>query len=163
MVNIAIIVALILIEPVVMIIALILYRHYYYKHHPVRATTPITRPRTAPRPDIPGWVYEIVDPDTGDTVYVGQSIQVEKRIDQYLQAALSTGLLYAWMAEKIQQGQRPIVRLVARGNNRNELARMEHEYIATHISAGTKLFNHQLVNPTTSRLARYVTFERPQD
>jgi GIY-YIG catalytic domain len=162
-VNIAIIVALILIEPVVMIIALILYRRYYYKHHLVRATAPITRPRAAPRPDVPGWVYEIVDPDTGATVYVGQSTQVEKRIDQYLQAALSTGLLYAWMAQKLEYGQRPIVRLVTRGSNRNELARMERERIATHLSAGTKLFNQQLVNPTASRLARYITFERPQD
>jgi len=160
--NIAIIVALVLIEPVVMIIALTLYRQYYYNHHPIKPVATTTRPRAAPRPDVPGWVYEIVDPDTGATVYVGQSTQVEKRIDDYIRQCTTTGLLFVWMAEKIQQGQRPIVRLVIQGANRNELARLERERIATHLNAGTKLFNYQF-NPSPSRLARYVDIERPPE
>jgi hypothetical protein len=124
-----------------------------------------TRPKarvTTQRKDSPGWVYEFIDPDSGNAVYVGRGVNVEKRVDQHLRIAMTTGLFYMWIAYHIQKGKRPIVRVVGHGDNRNELALLERERISMHIAAGYKLFNRQKEAPQ-SRLAQYVTIEKLED
>ena len=152
--NIFITVTLAIIEPLALLVLLILYVRHYNKRHPIRAAT---RSR-AVRTDVPGWLYEIADPDTRVAVYVGQSAEVERRIQQYIRAALSTGLLYAWIAEKLQQGKKPLVRLLDQAANKDELARLEEERIAMHLNAGVKLFNRQITQPS-AWINQYVNIE----
>jgi hypothetical protein len=149
------VVALLLAEAVILVVALFIM--YKLQIRPKAKTT-----IAAKRKDTPGWIYEFIDPDTGDVVYVGQSAQVEKRIEHYLQVATSTGLIYVWLAEKIQQGKKPVVRIVAPGKNKDELNRLEQDRINAHITAGIKLLNRQSVKPA-SRIARYVTVEKLED
>ncbi len=112
--------------------------------------------------DVPVWVYKFVDPDSGDTVYDGRGVNVEKRVDQHLRAAMTTGLFYMWIADKIQNGKRPIIRVVAQGSNRIEAAALEQERINLHAAAGNKLFNQKAARPQ-SRLEQYVTIEQLGD
>jgi hypothetical protein len=147
--------ALLLTEAVIIVAALIVV--YRLQTRPRSRTTIATQRR-----DAPGWVYEFIDPDSGNTVYVGRGVNVEKRVDQHLRAAMTTGLFYMWIADQIQNGKRPIVRVVAHGNNRNELALLERERISMHIASGCKLFNRQKEAPQ-SRLAQYVTIEKLED
>lgn len=93
------------------------------------------------RRDTPEWVYEFVDPDSGSPVYVGLGVNVEKRVDQHLRTAMTIGLFYMWIAEKIQSVKRPLVRVVGYTNNRSEAASLEQEHINIHVTAGNKLFN----------------------
>lgn len=114
------------------------------------------------RHDIPGWVYEFVDADSGSVVYVGRGYNVERRVDQHLRAAMTTGMFYRWIAEQLQSGKRPIVRVVAHGSNTGEAAMLEHERINMHVAAGTKLFNKIPASPQL-RIAQYVTIEKLED
>src|SRR5215467_3969651 len=100
------------------------------------------------RRDIAGDIYEIADPDTGVVVYVGKSTLVEKEIEAYIRSATSTGVLLLWLADKIQQGKKPIVRTVAHGNNRNELNQLEQNRINTYIASGVILLNRQISSPS---------------
>jgi hypothetical protein len=135
--SIPIVAALLLAEALLFVVVLfIIYRFQ------VRPKTKVST--AAKRKDTPGWVYEFVDPDTGVVVYVGQSANVEKRVDQHLRVSMTTGLLNMWIADLVQQGKRPIVRKVVQGNGRNELVKLENERITMHIAAGVKLFNHQV-------------------
>lgn len=61
-----------------------------------------------------------------------------------------------WIAEKVQNGKRPLVRVVGYGNNRSEAASLEQEHINIHVTAGNKLFNQKAARPQ-SRLEKYVT------
>jgi hypothetical protein len=110
------------------------------------------------RRDAPGWVYEFIDPDIGITVYVGQSVNVEKRVDQRIRASMSTRMLDAWIADLIQHGKRPIVRKVAHGDGKNELVKLEQERISELLADGVKLFNRQAKQTTKLHLL-YATIE----
>jgi GIY-YIG catalytic domain len=105
-------VAVLLLAEAVIIVA-VQFLIYKFQVKPKAKTTIV-----AQRRDAPGWVYEFIDPDTGVTVYVGQSVNVEKRVDQHLRASMSTGLLYMWIADLVQHGKRPIVRKGAYGNGK---------------------------------------------
>jgi len=153
--SIPIVVALLLAEAVILIT--VIFIMYKLQPKPKTRTTIATR-----RKDAPGWVYEFVDPDTGATVYVGQSDNVEKRVDQHLRASMSAGLFYMWIADLVQQGKRPIVRKVVQGNGSNELKRLEQEHTNKLLAKGAKLFN-QRVSESSYRLARYVTIEKLED
>src|SRR5260370_42449573 len=147
--------ALLLAEAVILVA--ILFVVYKFQSRPrARAT------RVSQRRDTTGWVYEFVDPDSGNAVYVGRGVNVEKRVDQHLRAAMTTGLFYMWIADHIQKGKRPIVRVVGHGDNKDEVAMLESERINMHIIAGNKLFNQRKEAPQ-SRLAQYVTIEKLED
>ncbi|SRR6266566_953066 len=147
--------ALLFAEAIILVAALVLIYKFQFK--PKARTT-----RSTQRRDTPGWVYEFVDPDSNDTVYVGHGVNVERRISQHLRVAMTTGLLSMWIADLIRNGKRPIVRVVAHGNNKDEVAMLESERINMHIAAGNKLFNHRKEAPQ-SRLAQYVTIEKLED
>src|SRR5215469_8711728 len=98
-----IVAGLLLLEAALILFALFLFSRYRLRSG--KAKTPIKRR------DTPEWVYEFVDPDSASTVYVGRGVNVERRVDQHLRAAMTTGLFYMWIAEKIQNGKRPIVRV----------------------------------------------------
>ena len=146
-----IVAGLLLLEAALILFALFLFSRYRLRSG--KAKTPIKRR------DTPEWVYEFVDPDSASTVYVGRGVNVERRVDQHLRAAMTTGLFYMWIAEKIQNGKRPIVRVVAYGNTRNEATALEQERINMHVTAGNKLFNQKAVR-AQSRLEQYVTIEQ---
>jgi len=146
-----IVAALLLGEAVIIIAALFLV--YRLQARPKARTTIATQRRNAP-----GWVYEFIDPDTNLTVYVGQSVNVEKRVDQHIRASMSTGMLDAWIADLMQHGKRPIVRKVAQGNGKIELDRLEQERINELRADGVKLFNRQAKQTTKLHLL-YATIE----
>ena len=56
---------------------------------------------------------------------------------------MSSGMLNAWIADLIQNGNRSIVRKVAQCNGSNELKRLEQERIKELLTNGMKLFNRQ--------------------
>jgi len=129
-----IVASLLLGEAIIIIAALFVV--YRLQVKPKARTTIATQRRNAS-----GWVYEFIDPDTNLTVYVGQSVNVEKRVDQHIRASMSTGMLDAWLADLMQHGKRPIVRKVAQGNGVIELKRLEQERINELRADGVTLFN----------------------
>jgi hypothetical protein len=111
------------------------------------------------RPAAPECVYEFVDPDSDSAVYVGRGVNVERCVNQHLRVAMTTGLFSMWIAEKVQNDKRPLVRVVAYGNSRSEASALEQERINMHVTAGNKLFNQKAARPR-SQLEQYVTIEQ---
>lgn len=87
------------------------------------------------------YVYELVDPDTSNVVYIGQSANVERRVNDHLREALASSELYDWLRQKIETGKRPIVRVVGHADSKSELNRLEKERINSYVSEGIPLYN----------------------
>jgi hypothetical protein len=104
----------------------------------------ISRPAPAPPKAVD--IYALVDPNDGRIKYVGQSVDVQKRISYHLREALISGAKSKWLFELYTQGQLPTVKIVASGLPSNQARTFEKQYIRECISRGEKLFNKESIN-----------------
>jgi hypothetical protein len=88
-----------------------------------------------------GYVYELVNPDSQAVVHVGQSANIERRVNDHLREALSSNELYDWLRNEIEEGKRPIVRVVDHASTKSELNRLGRERINGYVESGVSLFN----------------------
>ncbi len=91
-------------------------------------------------------IYTLIDPHSGQVKYVGQSVDVEKRITQHVRDAMTTGAMSKWLAELYAENQLPTVKIVESGLTRNQAKTVEQQYIREYIRGGEKLFNKESVN-----------------
>lgn len=88
-------------------------------------------------------VYIFIDPNTNKVKYVGQSVDIQKRISQHIRDAITSGAKAKWIIDLHAQGQLPIVRIVASGLAKNEANTLEKRLIREYISSGEKLLNKE--------------------
>lgn len=101
-------------------------------------------------------VYLLLDPRTGVARYVGQAKDVEARVAAHLQDR--SGARGAWITELVDEGLRPLVRVIAAGLNESEALRVEAETISSLLTAGLPLLNVHGTRDSQSGPRPVVTF-----
>jgi len=88
-------------------------------------------------------------------VYVGQSANVETRTKSHMREALSQSEFYDWVRGKIENGEKPVIKVVAHANSKKELNAIEKQTIEELSANGAVLFN-KTWNARASNIGKYV-------
>jgi GIY-YIG catalytic domain len=119
-------------------------------------------PQSKPVPPKTVDIYTFIDPNTNRVKYVGQSVDVQKRIGQHIRDAITSGAKAKWILDLHAQGQLPIVRIVASGLAKKEANTFEKRLIRDYISSGEKLLNRESLNPVPEIMNR-IQIEGPAE
>lgn len=89
-------------------------------------------------------VYGIFDPDTNECRYVGQSREGLKRVNYHFYSSVyrrRDSNFYRWMSKKMEEGKRPVAKILRHCDTVNEL----HTYEILFCEAYRKL-RHDVLN-----------------
>lgn len=100
-----------------------------------------------------GDIYVWYDGDR--PVYVGQSANVETRTKSHIREALSQSEFYDWAREKIENGEKPVIKVIAHANSKKELNAIEKQTIEELTASGAMLFN-KTWNARALNIGKYV-------
>ena len=87
-------------------------------------------------------IYAIVCPETGDVVYIGQSVNIEQRFAAHISGGAAGGLGLAkrrWVLELRSRGLTPELRILERCPPGADMKERERHYIQLHKLAGDSL------------------------
>ena len=87
-----------------------------------------------------GVIYEFLDPN-GTPCYVGQTVNLDQRINSHYREATQKGRFHTWLALEVNAGHKLHVREVYHGMNGSELDRLEKRRIADLQAQGVMLLN----------------------
>ena len=118
-------------------------------------------PQSKPIPQRTVGVYTLIDPNTNKVKYVGQSVDIQKRISQHMRDAITSGAKAKWLIDLHDQGQLPNVRIVASGLTRNEANTLEKRLIREYINDGEKLLNKEALKVVPEIMNR-IQIEGPE-
>ena len=91
-----------------------------------------------------GVIYGLYEPDTDALRYIGQTTKTANdRLSNHMSPSGLNKRVYVacWLKGLVARGLRPVVRVLAEASDREELDRMEVEYIRASREAGARLVN----------------------
>lgn len=86
------------------------------------------------------FIYEILDPDTLKTVYVGSATNVEKRARGHL--SKNDSPISIWVQNMLKQDKKPIFNVIDKGENDGCV--LENKWILKRHAEGHQLLNKRL-------------------
>lgn len=90
-------------------------------------------------------VYGLVDPDSGELVYIGISAHPEERLIRHGDADASNPVKTRWMERLLLRGLRPWMRYLGVGENKRQAEERERRLIEALVRSGYPLLNQAAV------------------